>query len=57
MTCAGGFVIERMGEFEAKRVGELETIEGLPKTKLLQQVQEIAPQLFTWLRYRFLNFI
>lgn len=41
LTCAGGFVIEDMGDSVGEREGEQSTIMGMPKTLTLKLIEEI----------------
>lgn len=42
MWCAGGFCVEQMETYEDKREGEIETVQGLPKTRTLELLKEIG---------------
>jgi septum formation protein len=42
MFCAGGFCVEQMEQYEDKREGEIETVQGLPRTRTLELLKEVG---------------
>ena len=42
LQTAGGFCVEHMTEYELKREGEIETVQGLPRALTLKMLKDIG---------------
>ena len=42
LQTAGGFCVEHMTEYELKREGEIETVQGLPRQKTIEMLAKVG---------------